>query len=401
MRPSARTSQPWRARTEPVRAIDIAVAIGLAALSVVSAVGGTAVGAAPDGLTLALLLLESLPLIVRRRFPLEVFLVIVAATIVQLAIVPEGQEFLAGLGVLVAFYTVGERLDRQISVPLVVLAGTILGVMLLARGGFPAVLPSLVQTELVLAVAWLVGDASRIRYLYTQALEEQARMVEREREDRTRRAILEERERIARELHDVVAHHASVVVVQAGGALRALDTRPEEARTALEAIATTGRQALTEMRRLVGILGEGDAAPLPRLDELDGLVEHVRAAGHPVEIVIEGDRRRLDPGLELSAYRIIQEGLTNSLKHAGGGRTTVSLRFDKEALGITIDDVRDPMASAAVVEAAAVESAHDGRGLLGMRERVALFGGTFDASPTATGFRVVARLPIEHPEVDA
>ena len=220
-------------------------------------------------------------------------------------------------------------------------------------------------------------------------------MLERERVERTQRAILEERERIARDLHDVVAHHASVVVVQAGGALRAFDTRPEEARSALEAIAATGRQALTEMRRLVGILGGGGGDPAPRLEDLDGLVEQVRATGHAVDLVIEGDPRPLDPGLELSAYRIVQEGLTNSLKHATGGHTSVTVRFEKEALGIMIEDDKLAEAVASVGTTAAVESAHDGRGLLGMRERVALFGGSFDATPTATGFRVIARLPIE------
>jgi len=393
-RPSARRAPPWHPRTERIRPIDVAVAVGLAALPLTSVVGGAA-SATVDGLTVVLLLLESLPLIVRRRFPLEVFLVVVAATIVQLAVVPVGQEFLGGLGVLVAFYTVGERLERQLSVPLVVLAGVILAVVLLGRGGFPTVLQSVVQTELILAVAWLVGDASRIRHLYTLALEEQARMLEREREERTQRAILEERERIARDLHDVVAHHASVIVVLAGGAIRAFDTRPEEARSALGAIAATGRQALTDMRRLVGIPGGGGGQPAPRLEELDGLVEQVRAAGHAVDLVIEGDPRPLDPGLELSAYRIVQEGLTNSLKHAAGGRTSVTVRFDRDALGITIDDDTRAEANATPGATTAVESAHDGRGLLGMRERVALFGGTFDATQTATGFRVIARLPIE------
>jgi signal transduction histidine kinase len=387
-RPSPRRTQPWHARTDAIHPIDVAVAVGLAALPLVSVISGAG-SATPDGLTVVLLLLESLPLILRRRFPLEVFLVVVTATIVQLAIVPAGQEFLGGLGILVAFYTVGERLDRQLSIPLVALAGVIAGVVLLGRGGFPTVLQSVVQTELILAVAWLVGDASRIRHLYTQALEEQARLLEREREERTQRAILEERERIARELHDVVAHHASVVVVQAGGALRALDTRPEEARSALEAIAATGRQALTEMRRLVGVLGGHDGDPMPRLADLDALVEQVRAAGLTIDLEIEGDRRSLDPGLELSAYRIVQEGLTNSLKYAGGGRTIVTVRFGTEALGITIDDEHGPD------QAAILESVHDGRGLIGMRERVAMFRGTFEAAPTSTGFRVDARLPID------
>jgi signal transduction histidine kinase len=392
-RASPRITQPWHARTDPVRPVDVVVALGLAALSLVSVVGGSAGGATPDSLTVVLLLLESVPLIFRRRYPLEVFLVVVTATIVQLSIVPVGQPLQGGLGVLVAFYTIGERLDRQVSIPLVALVGTILAVLFLPRGDFLAVLPSLAQTELILAVAWLVGDASRIRYLYTLALEEQARMLDQAREERTRLAIREERERIARELHDVVAHHASVVVVQAGGALRAFDSRPEEARAALEAIAATARQALTEMRRLVGILGgEASGDPLPRLDELDALVEQVGAAGLTVDLTIEGDPRPLDPGLELSAYRIIQEGLTNSLKHGGGGRTSVTLRFEPEALGITIDDQHGRTSAADV----AVESAHEGRGLLGMRERVAMFGGTFDAAPTTTGFRVVARLPIDH-----
>ena len=388
-RPSPLTTLRWHARTDRVRPIDVAVAVGLAALPLTSLVGG-AVTTTVDGLTVVLLLLESLPLIVRRRFPLEVFLVVVAATMVQLAIVPTGQEFLGGLGVLVAFYTIGERLDRQLSVPLVVLAGVILAVVLLGRGGVPTVLQSVIQTELILAVAWVVGDASRIRHLYTVAVEEQARMLEREREERTKRAILEERERIARELHDVVAHHASVIVVQAGGALRAFDSRPQEARAALEAIASTGRQALTEMRRLVGILGTGnDGAPMPRLSEVDTLVDQVRGAGLAVDLAIDGERRALDPGLELSAYRIIQEGLTNALKHAGGGHASVTLRYEGEAIVITIED------EGGTERAADVESTHDGRGLLGMRERAALFGGTFDASPTANGFRLIARLPIE------
>ena len=145
-----------------------------------------------------------------------------------------------GLGILVAMYTIGERLDRQLSLPLAALAGTILGVLLVARGGLPQSLQSVIQTEVIIAVAWLVGDAARIRGLYTDALEERTRLLDREREGRAQRAVLEERERIARELHDVVGHHVSVIVVQSGGALSALDQRPEQARAALEAIGTAG-----------------------------------------------------------------------------------------------------------------------------------------------------------------
>ena len=152
----------------------------------------------------------------------------------------------------------------------------------------------------------------------------------------------------------------------------------------------TGRQALTDMRRLVGVPGEGEeTAPLPRLEQLDSLLEEVRSAGLAVELTVEGDRRRLDPGLELSAYRIIQEGLTNSLKHAGGGRTTATVRYGADALEITIEDERGPGSPPAL------EPAHEGRGLMGMRERVAMFRGTFDAQRTSTGFRVAARLPTD------
>jgi signal transduction histidine kinase len=380
----------WHATTDPVRPVDFVIALGLAALSLVAFVSGAPDVGPPGVLTATLLLLESLPLIVRRRYPLEVFLIVVSATIVHIAALPEGQELSAGLGVLVALYTVGERLDRRASLPLTVLAGAIVGVLLIVRGGFPAALQSLIQTELILGVAWLVGDTARVRRLFTRALEEQTRLLEREREERARRAVLEERERIARELHDVVAHHVSVIVIQSGGALRAIDTRPADARSALEAIAMTGRQALTDMRRLVGVPGEGEeTAPLPRLEQLDSLLEEVRSAGLAVELTVEGDPRRLDPGLELSAYRIIQEGLTNSLKHAGGGQTTATVRYGADALEITIEDERGPGSPPAL------EPEHEGRGLMGMRERVAMFRGTFDAQRTSSGFRVAARLPTD------
>jgi signal transduction histidine kinase len=370
--------------------VDTAVALGLAALSVAAfASGAEDIGLAGAG-TVALLLLESLPLILRRRYPLAVVLIVVGATIVHVAITPEGQELSAGLGLLVAIYTAGERLERRASLALTALTATVVALLFVSRGGFPDGLQSLIQTELIMGVAWLVGDVSRVRRLYTESLETQTRLLQREREERARRAVLEERERIARELHDVVAHHVSVMVIQAGGAVRALERRPVEARTALEAIESTGRQALTEMRRFLGILGEGEMQePMPGLDRLGDLLEHVRSAGLPVDLSVEGQPRPLDPGLELSAYRIIQECLTNSLKHAGGGRARVMVRYQPNALELSIEDERQPGT------APDVEPAHDGRGLVGMRERVAMFRGTFAAQPTTTGFRVVARLPVE------
>lgn len=265
----------------------------------------------------------------------------------------------------------------------------IFAILLIGRGGIPAVLQSLIQTELILGVAWLVGDAARIRGLYAASIEEQNRLAEREREERTRRAILEERERIARELHDIVTHHVSVIVIQAGGGLRALARRPNDTQGALEAIATTGRQALTDMRRMLGMLGEAEAQePMPGLDRLPELIEQVGSAGLAIESSIDGHPRVLDPGLELSAYRIIQESLTNSLKH-GAERARVTVRYEPELLAIAIEDVRGSD------RVKVVEPSHVGRGLVGMRERVAMLRGTFAAGATTTGFQVTATFPTD------
>ena len=326
--------------TPGVHPVDVAIALGLGALSFLPFFTGSASVSTAGGLGIVLLLLESLPLVWRRRYPLVVMLVVLTASIVHIAVIPEGAPNQVGLGILVATYTIGERLDRPTSLGLTLLAATIIAVLFLGQGG-PDALQSLLQTDLILFVAWLVGDAARIRQLYTENLAERARLVEREREERTRRAVLEERERIARELHDVVAHHVSVMVIQAGGGLSAIATRPDEARSALQSIATTGRLALSDMRRMLGVLGEAETQePMPGLDRLDDLVTQVRLAGLPVELSIEGERRRLDPGLELSAYRIVQEALTNSLKHARGGRANVVVTFDPGQLIISIDDER-------------------------------------------------------------
>ena len=381
----ARMTALPRSRADRVHAVDVAIAVGLAALSLLPFLSGASVVAPPVAVTVVLLLLESLPLILRRRYPLEVMLIVVSATIVQIGILPPGVPLQSGLGILVAIYAIGEGLDRRLSLGLTALTAVLVAILFVGHAGLAEALQSLIQTELILGVAWLLGDASRIRRLYATALEEQA-------QERTRRAIGEERERIARELHDIVTHHMSVIVIQAGGGSRAVDRRPEEARSAFDAIARTGRQAMSDMRRMLGILGEGEregTGPIPRLDGLDALLAEVRGAGLPVELAVDGPVRPLEPGLELSAYRIIQEGLTNSLKYARGGRAHVTVRYGQTGLAIVIEDERGPRT------ASPVEAAHDGRGLVGMRERVAMFRGTLDAGPTPTGFRVTAYLPID------
>jgi signal transduction histidine kinase len=370
--------------------IDVAIAAGLTLLSLVALFAG-APDLGPEGAAnVALLLLQSVPLAIRRLLPIPVFVIVFGAIIVQMILLPAGAELRSGGGPLVALYTIGERLERRVAVPLTLGTLVVIGALFVARAPMPEGLQPLIQTELFFAAAWFIGDSVRIRRLYTLNLEETAALLEREREDRARRAVAEERERIARELHDAVTHHVSVIVIQAGGALRALDQRPSDAREALQAIDQTGRQALTDMRRMLGILGEAESQePMPGLERLGDLLEQVRSAGLAVELSIEGKPRALDPGLELSAFRIIQEGLTNSLKHAGGGRARVTVRYGPAALEISVDDERGRG------EPAALEPEHDGRGLIGMRERVAMFRGTFEAQPTPTGFRVQARLPLD------
>ena len=372
--------------------VDTALALVLATASVFGFVSGADRVDAPAAFTIGLLLLESLPLALRRRFPVAVLLTVVGAAAVHIALVPPGEQLPPGTAVLIALYTVGDQLERRTSLGLLALTCVGAAVAIIARGPIPEGLQQLPQTVLACLIAWLIGDATRARRGYTAAVEERARLLERERTERARMAVLEERERIARELHDAVAHHVSVVVIQAGAGLRALDGRTEDARAAFEAVDTSGRRALADMRRMLEMLGDETDEPMPGLDRLGDLLEEVRSAGLAVELSIQGERPVLEPELEASAYRIIQESLTNSLKHAGGsGRAHVTVRYEPTAVSVSIDDERGADV------APPVEPAHDGRGLVGMRERVALFRGTFTAGPTPTGFRVRAELPIGDP----
>jgi signal transduction histidine kinase len=220
--------------------------------------------------------------------------------------------------------------------------------------------------------------------------EERAEIAERERELAAREAVVEERARIARELHDVIAHNVSMMVVQAGAERRVLDGANGSTREVLQTIEQIGRGALTEMRRLVGMLrsdGEDPLAPQPGLEDVATLVGQVREAGLPVELTVEGERRNLPAGIELSAYRIVQEALTNALKHAGDARAEVSIRYGADSLELEILDDGGG--------GAAGRATSGGHGLVGMRERVALYGGRFDASRRpGGGFAVRAKLPV-------
>jgi signal transduction histidine kinase len=232
----------------------------------------------------------------------------------------------------------------------------------------------------------------RQRRAKEELLEERAAALEREREEKARTAVAEERARIGRELHDVVAHAVSVIVVQARGGRRALQEDVEQARQAFDSIETTGGQALTEMRRLLGRLRDKEEQlalePRPGLAHLGALVEQVREAGLPVELVTEGPPVELPPGVDLSAYRIVQEGLTNALKHAGPARARVVVRYDDGELELEISDDGKGVGRG-------VRDAGGGQGLIGIRERVAVYGGELEAGRQPEGgYLLRARLPV-------
>jgi signal transduction histidine kinase len=249
------------------------------------------------------------------------------------------------------------------------------------------------------AIAMWVGTRTvRNRTLLAAELHEEALRAEERREEEALRAVAEERRRIAREMHDLVGHSVSVMVVQAGGARRILDRDPERAIEAAVRIEATGRAALAEMRRLLGLLGatEDDAslAPQPTLDDFGALVDRARAAGLPVHATVEGERRPLPAGAEAAAYRVVQEALTNALKHAPGAATDVLLRWAPDALVIVVAD-RGARGGAAPLPGG-------GHGIVGMRERVKVYGGELTANPRPDGgFVVRARIPLRQEAVIA
>jgi signal transduction histidine kinase len=333
-----------------------------------------------------LMLLVPLALFWRTRYPLAVLVLNMAAWIVIDLYTPANEDPLTlaiALGIVI--YSVGAHTAGWRAV-----AGAVLvaGMALLAtfvdwnQGSFVDLLGNLTFFGAIFGGTWLAGRAMRRRRARERDL-----IVEREEQART--AVLEERTRIARELHDVVAHAISVIVLQARGARHALESDREDARNAVDAIEQTASQALREMRRLLGMLRADDAevalAPQPSLAHLDALVTHVRDAGLPVEVRFEGNPRELAPAVDLSAYRIVQEALTNALKHAGPAKARVVVRYGDDTVELEVADTGG----------GAVNGEGSGQGLAGMRERVALFGGQLESGPRNDGgFAVRARLPL-------
>lgn len=298
------------------------------------------------------------------------------------------------LGPVLALFAAALRRDRLRSVPILVCAivGCAVAEIALAPS---AVLNTVPGTAAVFLAAWGLGDAYRARRLYVESVRARADRLDRERHVMTAMAVAEERARIARELHDVVAHHVSLMIVTAAAADRQVSRDPGSARSLLRELITTGQAAVTEMRRMLGVLRsdgrDGDAEelrPQPTLAELETLAATFTGAGLAVELAVTGSRTRLPVGVELTAYRILQESLTNVLRHAGAG-TRVNVTVDYQP-GILALEVRDH-GGAAPAQAAD----GPGHGLIGMKERAALLGGDLHAAPlSAGGFLVRATLPV-------
>ena len=323
---------------------------------------------------------ETLPLLRRRQRPVAVLALV---TLFVLAMVALGIWFLPfqfGL----ALYTLATICERRVALA----AGA---AAMLATAAAEAVSGDLgfgdSVSRLVFGVAlWLLGDSIGSRRAYVREIEEKADRLERGREADARRATAEEQARIARELHDVVAHALSVIVIQAAAADDVFEHEPARVREPIRAIESAARSALGDLRRVLGVL-QPDAGlePQPGLALLDGLVEQVRATGLEVSLRVEGAPRALPAAVDLSAYRIVQEALTNTLKHSGAGRATVRVRYG-EVLGIEVRDDGPGVVA---------DGTPEGNGLIGMRERAAMLGGTVEAgSRVGGGYVVSARLPV-------
>jgi signal transduction histidine kinase len=289
---------------------------------------------------------------------------------------------------LVAVYTAGAYLPLRDAVAGLALA--IAGIGASYAGSSTNGHSDFAFTSVVVTAGWLVGRGMHGRVTQTAVLAERTQQLEQEAEAERAAAIAEERRRIARDLHDVIAHSVSVMVVQAGAAEDVFGRDPAAVLEPIRAVQETGRGALVEISRLLGLLREDGAelglAPQPRIDDLPKLAAQSEAAGVPVVLRVEGTPQPLPLGVDLSVYRIAQEALTNALKHSAGARADLVLRYRDNAVELTVEN-----------DGAASSNGHrGGHGLIGMRERVAVFGGTLEAGPRpGGGFRVVARLPLQ------
>jgi signal transduction histidine kinase len=330
----------------------------------------------------------SLLLLWRRTHPLAVTIALLAIALPVTLWIGDATELVATfLPLLLISYGGGRYAGTRDG--RIALAILFFGVPAVGLAGEDATVGDAYFPDILVLLCWFAGRTVNLRLRHAAELHEAAALAAEQREREAQQAVADERRRIAREMHDVVAHSISIMVVQAGGARRILATDPARAEHAAARIRHAGSDALAEMDILLGVLDTPpDTVVPPTLDGLDELVERTRAAGLPVTLTVTGARQALPQGAELAVYRIVQEALTNAIKHAGGATTRVTLVWGATALELGIADDGDGGASPELVGA--------GHGLIGMRERIRVHGGELEAGPRpGGGFQVSARLPYE------
>jgi signal transduction histidine kinase len=384
---------------------DILITLAFAVLALLNLYVNWATGSGLSSLLAVLLtLLVILPFAFRRRYPLGVLIFMAAAVIIFREYnIPESPFI--NYALLLAFFNAGaygqprfRNWVRGITLGLVIGLLTY-SIFFQQQGSDVPTQTILYQISVILlnvflfAAAWWIGEVFRTRNQRELELQERTYQLEKERDGNARRAVMDERVRIVRELHDVVAHHVSVMGIQAGAARRILKQQPEKANDVLSQIEASSRQAVAELQRLLGFLRAenqvDDISPQPSLKQLDVLFKQMRLTGLSISVKIEGKEIPLPPGVDLSAYRIVQEALTNTLKHAGPVNADVTIRYLRDAVELEIKD-NGPKG---LISEANKES--KGRGLIGMRERVSLHGGEFQAGNLPEGgFIIKAKLPL-------
>ena len=387
-----------RRRRLPPVAVDSVIALAVFALGLISQleISDAAPGMfsrEPDLWAQMLIAAQTIPLALRRRYPRSIMLVVLSAFVIDRWL--DYPSTFATAGIILAIHAVGSELDRKTSlrfgwsVAIFVAVFTFLGYLTVESVGLEDVGFTFLSTAIPLAL----GREVYQRRQTLERLEERAERAEREREEEAARAVAEERARIARELHDVVAHQMTVMTLQAEGARRIAKDADPRVVEALDTIRGSGHEALSEMRRMVGLLrtepDDVDLSPQPGVERLDELIGQMQEAGLRVEIIRSGSPRPLAPGIDVNVYRIVQESLTNVLRHGGPGATAkVTLSYLPDSVEVeVVDDGRGGASS--------LNGQSGGHGLLGMRERVALLDGRLEAGPKpGGGFEVHATIPV-------
>ncbi len=396
--PALRATRKWA--QDPNLQVDALFAALVAVLTVVEASSADADlgGQEADLFAYATILIGAASLLFRRRFPLTVLVIV--STVLALFYARDGSDFLAILGVS-PFYAVGAHSSKR---PQAFVATMVVGAALMVVASVSILdtptgydTAGAISMASFLTTATVVGVLVRNRQRIFAATEQRAELAEADRDAEAERAVARERSRIAREMHDVVAHGMSVIAVQAAAAQEIVHTNPDKAAEVLNRIENVGRESLTEMRRMLGVLRDSDddaaaasLAPQPSLDDVNAAVARSADAGVATDLIITGQERELPPGIELAAFRIVQEALTNVLKHAGPmASASVTINYGPDALTVEIvDDGRGSVSS--------LSDVGGGNGLIGMRERVEIYGGELAAGPrTGGGYRIRAALPTD------